>query len=36
MARRIEFTHPVSKAPVTIEAPVPDDTLWQALAKLTR
>ena len=32
MARRVEFTHPVSKAPVVVEAPVPNDTLWQALA----
>ena len=32
MARRVEFVHPVSKAPITVEAPVPNDTLWQALA----
>ena len=32
MARRVEFIHPVSKVPLVIEAPVPDDTLWQALA----
>ena len=32
LARRIEFVHPVSKAPVCLEAPVPDDPLWQALA----
>ena len=30
MARRIELIHPVSKEPVSIEAPLPDDTLWQA------
>lgn len=33
MARRVEFIHPVSKEPVSVEAPVPDDALWQALAK---
>ena len=33
MARRVEFIHPVSKAPIVVEAPVPNDTLWQALAK---
>ena len=33
MARRVEFIHPVSKAPIVIEAPVPNDPLWQALAK---
>ena len=32
MARRVEFIHPVSKVPLVIEAPVPNDTLWQALA----
>lgn len=30
-ARKIEFIHPVSKLPISITAPVPDDTLWQAL-----
>ena len=33
MARRVEFIHPVSKAPIVVEAPVPNDTLWQALTK---
>ena len=32
MARRIEFTHPVSKEPIVIEAPLPQDALWQALS----
>ena len=32
MARRIAFDHPVSKTPIVVEAPVPNDTLWQALA----
>ena len=31
MARRVEFIHPVSKEPITVEAPVPNDPLWQAL-----
>ncbi len=30
-ARKIEFIHPVSKQPISITAPVPEDTLWQAL-----
>ena len=30
-ARKIEFIHPVSKQLITITAPVPEDTLWQAL-----
>lgn len=30
-ARRIEFIHPVSREPVSIIAPVPDDRLWKAL-----
>ena len=33
MARRVEFIHPVSKESICVEAPVPDDVLWQALAK---
>lgn len=32
LSRRIEFVHPVSKETITIEAPLPDDHLWQALA----
>ena len=31
-SRRAEFIHPVSKEPVTIVAPVPDDALWKALS----
>mgnify|MGYP003416883736 CR=1 FL=1 len=31
-ARRLEFVHPVSKQPICIKAPVPDDPLWQTLA----
>ena len=33
MARRVEFVHPVSKEPIIVEAPVPNDTLWQALTQ---
>ena len=31
LARRVEFVHPVSKQLVSVEAPVPEDALWQAL-----
>lgn len=31
LARKIEFVHPVSKEKISLEAPVPADTLWQAL-----
>ena len=31
-ARNIAFVHPVSHEQISITAPVPDDTLWQALA----
>ncbi|MCQ2335313.1 MAG: RNA pseudouridine synthase [Paludibacteraceae bacterium] len=31
-AREISFIHPVRKERITITAPVPDDTLWQALS----
>ena len=30
-ARKIEFTHPVSKQVISIIAPVPNDSLWQTL-----
>lgn len=29
-ARRLDFTHPVSKEPVSIIAPLPDDPIWNA------
>ncbi len=32
-ARYIEFTHPVSKEPIAIIAPLPDDKLWQCFEK---
>ena len=32
LSRRMEFIHPVSKLPIVVEAPVPADNLWQALA----
>ena len=31
-SRQAQFVHPVSKQEVVIVAPVPDDTLWKALA----
>ena len=31
-ARKIEFVHPVSKEPVSLTAPVPDNDLWAVLA----
>ena len=30
LARRVEFTHPVSKQPICVEAPLPDAPEWQA------
>lgn len=30
-ARKIEFTHPVKKEPVTFTAPVPNDVIWKAI-----
>ena len=32
MSRKVEFVHPVSKEIIIVEATVPDDTLWRALA----
>lgn len=31
-ARKVEFVHPVSKQPLCIEAPVPDDRLWREIS----
>lgn len=33
LARRVEFVHPVSKADISVEAPLPADSLWLALSK---
>ena len=33
IARTISFTHPVSGKDITLTAPIPDDNLWQTLAK---
>ena len=33
-AREIAFIHPVSKQPICITAPVPDDSLWQQFVAL--
>ncbi len=33
MARRIRFVHPVSGKEIDVVAPVPDETLWKALAE---
>ena len=32
LSRRIEFIHPVSKEPISVDAPLPNDNLWRALA----
>ena len=32
LSRRVEFVHPVSKASICVEAPLPADSLWRALA----
>jgi len=36
LSRRVEFIHPVSKQRIVVEAPVPADNLWQALASNSR
>ena len=35
-ARQIEFIHPVSKQPICITAPIPEDSLWQQLSASVR
>lgn len=33
LSRKVEFVHPVSKLPISIEAPVPDDNLWKDISQ---
>ena len=35
-SHRIEFVHPVSKETICIEAPIPNDSLWEKLAEGTK
>jgi len=35
LSRRADFIHPVSKERIVVEAPLPDDALWRALAPKT-
>lgn len=35
LARKIEFEHPVSHKSITVIAPVPDETVWTELEKMT-
>lgn len=35
LARKIEFCHPVSRKDISVTAPVPDETLWNDLEKMT-
>ena len=32
LSHRVEFVHPVSKENIIVEAPLPDDNLWKAIA----
>ena len=32
LSHRVEFVHPVSKETSVVEAPLPDDNLWKAIA----
>lgn len=32
LARHVAFVHPVSQEEISVEAPIPDDVLWKALA----
>lgn len=33
LARKIEFVHPVSHQPITVVAPIPNENVWQEIAK---
>lgn len=32
LARSIEFIHPVSRQPIYVEAPIPDENVWKSIA----
>ena len=32
LSHKVEFVHPVSKETIIVEAPLPDDNLWRAIA----
>ena len=34
-ARKVEFIHPVTKQPISITAPVPDEKIWQDLSSFS-
>lgn len=34
LSHRVEFVHPVSKETIAVEAPLPDDNLWRAIADI--
>lgn len=34
LARKIEFVHPVSKEPISVEAPLPEDRLWSGMTMI--
>lgn len=34
-ARKVSFLHPVSKEKIELEAPVPEDKLWQSIEKIS-
>ena len=36
LSHQVSFVHPVSKSLITVESPLPDDNLWQALKKNVR
>ena len=36
LSHHVSFVHPVSKSLITVESPLPDDNLWQALKKNVR
>ena len=36
LSHHVSFVHPVSKALITVDSPLPDDNLWQALKKNVR
>lgn len=36
LSRRVQFVHPVSKLPINIEAPLPENKLWQDISSTVK
>jgi 23S rRNA pseudouridine1911/1915/1917 synthase len=36
LSHKVEFVHPVSKEPISVESPLPNDNLWHSIAPVSK